>query len=161
MKKALILCLAGLVAAGAAADTVAAPGAEPIGTEAADPTFRPADMPDLSEFLWLKRPVLVFADSENDPAFAEQIELLLEGEGQLIERDVVVLTDTDPTARSAMRLKMRPRGFMLVIVGKDGQVKLRKPFPWDVREITRSIDKMPIRQKEIRDAKERQGTILE
>ena len=31
----------------------------------------------------------------------------------------------------------------------DGQVKLRKPLPWDVRELTRSIDKMPLRQQEI------------
>ena len=117
--------------------------------------FRPADMPDLSEFLWKKRPVLVFANSPDDPSFVEQIELLQAREPALTERDVVVLTDTDPEARSALRLKMRPRGFMLVIVGKDGGIKLRKPFPWDVREISRSIDKMPIRQREIRDAKDR------
>ena len=70
-------------------------------------------------------------------------------------RDVVVLTDTDPAAQSPLRLRMRPRGFMLVLVDKEGQIELRKPFPWDVREITRSIDKMPLRQREIREAKER------
>lgn len=43
---------------------------------------------------------------------------------------------------------------MLTLMGKDGNVKLRKPFPWHVREITRSIDKMPMRQREIREAKE-------
>ncbi len=40
---------------------------------------------------------------------------------------------------------------MLVLVGKDGSVYLRKPFPWDVRELSRSIDKMPLRQQEMRD----------
>ena len=40
---------------------------------------------------------------------------------------------------------------MLVLIGKDGSVYLRKPFPWSVREIGRSIDKMPLRQQEIRD----------
>jgi hypothetical protein len=40
---------------------------------------------------------------------------------------------------------------MLVIIGKDGEVELRKPAPWDVREITRSIDKMPLRQQEVQD----------
>jgi hypothetical protein len=49
---------------------------------------------------------------------------------------------------------MRPRGFMLTLVGKDGAIKIRKPFPQDVREITASIDKMPMRQREIREAKE-------
>lgn len=116
--------------------------------------FAPAIMDDLNEFRWKKRPVLVFADSADDPAFIEQMELLLNRQDALLERDVIVLTDTDPDARGALRLKMRPRGFMLVLVGKDGGVKLRKPFPWDVREITRSIDKMPIRQREIRDAKD-------
>ena len=119
-----------------------------------EPLFLPADMPDLSEFRWKKRPVLVFADSGDDPAYIEQIELLRERPEELLERDVIVLTDTDPEARAALRLKLRPRGFMLVLVGKDGGVKLRKPFPWDVREITRSIDKMPMRQREIREEKE-------
>ena len=41
---------------------------------------------------------------------------------------------------------------LLVLVGKDGQIKLRKPFPWDVRELSNSIDKTPLRQQEIRDA---------
>ena len=36
-----------------------------------------------------------------------------------------------------------------ILIGKDGQVKLRKPSPWNIREIARVIDKMPIRQQEI------------
>jgi hypothetical protein len=44
-----------------------------------------------------------------------------------------------------------------VLVGKDGGNKLRKPFPWDVREISRSIDKMPMRQREIRENKDASG----
>jgi hypothetical protein len=112
---------------------------------------------DLNEFKWKQRPVVVFADSEDDPAFIEQIERLARGAEDLSERDVVVIVDTDPEARSDIRLKMRPRGFMLTLVGKDGAIKLRKPFPWSVREITRSIDKMPMRQREIREANEVDG----
>ena len=67
----------------------------------------------------------------------------------LRERDVIVLTDTDPDARAPIRMQLRPRGFMLVLVDKDGNVELRKPMPWTVRELTRSIDKMPNRQREI------------
>ncbi|MEQ6247337.1 DUF4174 domain-containing protein [Sulfitobacter sp. HNIBRBA3233] len=109
---------------------------------------------DLNEFKWIKRPVVIFADSEFDPAFVEQMELIVSEADRLVERDVVVITDTDPDARSEIRLRMRPRGFMLTLVGKDGQLKIRKPFPQDVREITASIDKMPMRQREIREAKE-------
>lgn len=113
-----------------------------------------AEETEISDFKWKNRLVVVFADSPDDPAFIEQIELLASRVEDLTTRDVVVIIDTNPEARSDIRLKMRPRGFMLTIVGKDGEVALRKPFPWSVREITRSIDKMPMRQREIRDAKE-------
>jgi hypothetical protein len=66
----------------------------------------------------------------------------------------VVLTDTDPLARSAIRIKLRPRGFAMVIVDKDGKVVTRKPSPWDIREIGRAIDKTPLRQQELRDARD-------
>ena len=147
MKRLISLVFAGLIAT-----TAIAQGAD---TPMEDPLFLPADMVDLSAFQWKKRPVLVFANSENDPAYVAQMEYLHDREEVLRLRDVIVLTDTDPAARSALRLRMRPRGFMLVLVDKEGQIELRKPFPWDVREITRSIDKMPLRQREIREAKER------
>ena len=109
---------------------------------------------DLDDFLWVARPIVVFADTPADPAFQQQVKFLAARMDALAERDVVVLTDTDPDALSEVRRKLRPRGFMLAILGKDGGVKLRKPFPWDVREITHAIDKFPLRKQELRDARE-------
>ena len=121
-------------------------------TQPPEPAFvHPADDSDLSEFLWINRPVIVFADTAADPRFQQQIDLLTKGEPMLRERDVIVLTDTDPTAKSPLRKKLRPRGFQMVLIGKDGGVKLRKPFPWSERELSRSIDKFPLREQEIRD----------
>jgi len=79
------------------------------------------------------------------------MELLAARADDLAERDVVVMVDTAPSANSALRKKLRPRGFMLALIGKDGGIKLRKPFPWDVRELSRTIDKMPVRKREIRE----------
>lgn len=109
-----------------------------------------ADSIDLNDFLWLARPLIVFADSPADPRFSEQLELIERRPTPLLERDVVVILDSDRSSESALRTQLRPRGFMLVIMGKDGEVELRKPAPWNVREITRTIDKMPLRQQEIR-----------
>ncbi len=109
---------------------------------------------DLEEYLWLNRVFVVFADTERDPRYIKQIELLEEFPEELIERDVVVFTDTDPAAKSALRKRLRPRGFMMALVGKDGIVYLRKPEPWTVREISASIDKNPLRQQEIRDRRQ-------
>ena len=130
--------------------------AEVVQAEAEDiaPSLRIADAQDveLADFLWVNRPVVVFANTDADPRFNEQLELLLERPEELLERDVVIITDTDPNAKSPVRIKLRPRGFQLALIGKDGGVKLRKPFPWDVRELTRVIDKMPLRQQEIRES---------
>jgi Domain of unknown function (DUF4174) len=121
------------------------------------PAFvQPAGESDLSEFLWINRPVIVFADTPADPRLQQQIDLLTEGEAVMRDRDVIVLTDTDPAAKSPLRQKLRPRGFQLVLVGKDGGVKLRKPFPWSARELSRSIDKFPMREREIRERRESQ-----
>lgn len=109
------------------------------------------DAADLNEFLWIKRPIVVFADSPADPRFDEQMRLLQAEANALALRDVVVLTDTDPAALGPLRRALRPRGFALVLVDKDGQVKQRKPAPMSVREISRFIDALPTRQQEIRD----------
>lgn len=106
---------------------------------------------NLSRFLWTNRLVIVFADSKEDPRFIEQIELLAERHTELTERDVKIVLDAEPALQSSLRTQYRPRGFMLMLVGKDGQVYLRKPLPWNVREISRSIDKLPQRQQEVRD----------
>jgi len=106
---------------------------------------------DLDDFKWRARPIIVFADSPLDPAFQTQMEFFGDELDEVTERDIVLITDTDPDAFSDLRRELRPRGFMMVLVGKDGGVKLRKPFPWDMREIGRTIDKMPIRQREIQE----------
>lgn len=147
-----------VLAGGLAATSVAANEASvPNGVVDAwrtDPTqiFEAADV-NLADLKWIARPVVVFADTEANPAFQEQIALLEARLSELVERDVILITDTNPDERSALRTKLRPRGFMLVLIAKDGGVTLRKPFPWDVRELSRSIDKLPLRQQEIRDAK--------
>ncbi len=105
----------------------------------------------LDDFLWIARPLVIFADSPSDPRFVQQMEYIAKRPLDLAERDVVVIVDTDPGAKSAIREALRPRGFDLVLIGKDGQKYLRKPLPWDVREISRSIDKTPDRQQELRD----------
>jgi hypothetical protein len=103
----------------------------------------------IEQFLWDRRPVVVFADGPNDPQFRRQMEWIGRDLPLLDERDVVVIVDTDPEARSPVRQRLRPRGFALVLMDKDGEVKLRKPQPWTVREITRAIDRFPLRRQEM------------
>lgn len=143
MKLALAVVLTAFLVSPAGAQTTAP---TPVAPMVMDGTTA-----DLNEFLWKYRPLVVFADSPADPRFEEQMRLLAADLPALQDRDMIVLTDTDPAARSALREKLRPRGFMLVALAKDGTVVFRKPLPWHTREIGRAIDKLPLRQQEIRD----------
>jgi hypothetical protein len=139
----------------------------PVGAHAADTSVDPVTDEDapivrileakdvtLDDYLWIARPLIVFANSPADPLFIQQMQYINREMDQLAERDVVVIVDTDPAAQTDVRTKLRPRSFMLTLIGKDGEIKFRKPLPWSVREMTRSIDKMPIRQQEIRDRRD-------
>jgi Domain of unknown function (DUF4174) len=146
MRAMISMVLSVLIAASAAAG-------EGMATEAAPPEFSvtAAVDADLAALRGAKRPLVIFADSADDPAFQEQMRLIEGRWPELADRDVAVIADTDPAAASAIRTKLRPRGFMMVLIDKDGTVALRKPFPWDVRELMRAIDRMPDRREEIRN----------
>ncbi|MCA3443670.1 MAG: DUF4174 domain-containing protein [Rhodobacter sp.] len=119
--------------------------------DAPAPAFGPIDAAGvtLNDFLWLKRPIVVFADTPNDPAFQRQMQRINADLAPLEERDVVIITDTDPAARTEVRQRLRPRGFSLVLMDKDGEVKRRNPAPWGVRDITHAIDRFPLRRQEM------------
>lgn len=114
------------------------------------PAFAPVPAAEVVEadLLFVRRPVIVFADSPNDPAFVRQMQLLERYYPQFEARDVILIIDTDPATPSALRTKLRPRGFSLVLMDKDWKPSIRKPLPWEGREIVNSIDKMPIARTE-------------
>ncbi len=114
-------------------------------------TFGPisASETTLEQYLWLKRPIVVFADTPNDPAYQLQMTRIMDDLGSLEERDVVIITDTDPAARTSVRQRLRPRGFSLVLMEKDGEVKRRIPAPRAVRDIVHVIDRFPLRRQEM------------
>lgn len=114
--------------------TAAAPAAEP--------------QPDLDSLKWVARPLVVFADTPEDPKFAEQMAEIEADPAPLEDRLVVVLTDTDPAANGPLRQRLRPNGFGLVLIDTDGRVAHRRPLPATVREISNMIDRMPSRREE-------------
>jgi Domain of unknown function (DUF4174) len=121
----------------------------PLTASAQDFAPQPAAGVVFADQLYVTRPIVVFADAPNDPNFLRQMELLARNYAELDERDVILVTDTDPAAKTEWRQKLRPRGFSLVIMDKDLRPVVRKPLPWDVREITHAIDKMPLRRTEM------------
>ncbi|MFZ1468311.1 MAG: DUF4174 domain-containing protein [Paracoccaceae bacterium] len=114
------------------------------------PAFGPVSAAEVVEadLLFLRRPVIVFADSPNDPAYVRQMEILTRYYPDFAARDVILITDTDVANPSELRRRLHPRGFSLVLMDKDWRTAIRKPLPWDGREVLNSIDKMPIARSE-------------
>ena len=129
-------------AASQSSEETTVPAAEAFGPRAAAEVV-------MADQLYLKRPVVVFADSPNDPAFQRQMREIAEQPGDLAVRDVVVIVDSDRRSGSLLRQRLRPRGFMVVIIEKDGEIKQRRPAPRSVREIGDMIDSFPLRRQEL------------
>lgn len=111
------------------------------------------DADPLAEYLWTSRPVIIFADSPRDPRLDRQLAAFAREKDALEDRQVVVLTDAEPGPSradwSALRKRFRPHGFTVVLVDKDGEVKLRRPVLVSADDVTRLIDRTPLRLQEM------------
>lgn len=119
-------------------------------------------MDSLSPYEWKNRVVIVFGASLDETA-SRQIEALGSQEAALADRDMVVLHvegDTvrtiygPPSSPNAAALKseagVEGNKFTVVLVGKDGGVKLRSDRIVSDVEMFDLIDRMPMRQSEQR-----------
>ena len=117
---------------------------------------------ELSDYLWQRRPLLVFAPTDSDPRLVEtqrRIEasrcdfadrdmvlgLILTGGAGTLDGDVV---DTSQAQRLASEFGIDANGFAVVLIGKDGGEKLRLNDVPDLQAIYAVIDGMPMRTRE-------------
>ncbi|WP_102222722.1 DUF4174 domain-containing protein [Acidimangrovimonas sediminis] len=133
-----------------AAACFAAVGA--TGAAAAAEVFRPLppDSGNLDQYRWNKRVVMIFAPSPQDPKYRDVTEALRARAAGLENRDLVVLTDTDPKAQGRLRAAFDVRGFRMLLVGKDGGVKLDEGAVISPDMLFQTIDAMPMRRDEMR-----------
>jgi len=116
----------------------------------------------MDQFQWRFRPVMVFAPSDEDGRLSRQRQTFAaSGEG-LRERDIVLIevvgnqvaTAFGPEcdqAADALRAHFRADAarFSVLLVGKDGGVKLRSDEPVTADELFGLIDAMPMRRREM------------
>ena len=121
-------------------------------------------MMGMDAYLWTNRPLLVFAPSREHPFFAAQQESLYGHAQALSERDVVVveiagdrvLVDGEP-APDLHASKLRQRYVVdqneaaVLLVGKDGGLKVKKSEVFLAEELFETIDAMPMRLQEMRE----------
>ncbi|WP_019370404.1 DUF4174 domain-containing protein [Sphingomonas sp. HT-1] len=103
---------------------------------------------------WQKRVLLVSAPQANDPARAEQRRIVAGWKAGAVERDLAVveivgdrvLGASDAPAALRQRYGLSSAAFGVVLIGKDGGVKLRQTRPIPAAILEETIDAMPMRR---------------
>ena len=113
----------------------------------------------LAQFQWKNRIVLVFSGDQTEGAL--QIEALKEFEDECLDRDLLLLGVGDDVVSPSYnekldaqilrsRFDIKDGEFHLLLIGKDGGVKLKQTSFTEPKVIFSLIDSMPMRQWEMR-----------
>jgi hypothetical protein len=93
--------------------------------------------PDLSQYQWKNRVLLIAAPNQENTKYRNQAAALMSVYPGLLERDLIVLTHFGEAA------------FSVTLIGKDGGVKLQRDKLLRSAELFAVIDAMPMRRAEI------------
>ncbi|MDA2892151.1 DUF4174 domain-containing protein [Mycolicibacterium sp. BiH015] len=122
----------------------------------------PASAADLDDYLWQRRPLLVFAPTAGDPRLVETLNRIEATRCDFVEREMVagvVIADGTGTfdgqpieagepQRLADRYGVGSEVFTVVLIGKDGGEKFRVDDVPDLQTFYAVVDGMPMRSRE-------------
>lgn len=114
-------------------------------------------------YLWEKRVLLIFAPTSDDPRLEAMRTQLRDAEEGLADRDMVIWTiahqaavQVDGESKAHLStppfyayFEVAPDTFQVLLLGKDGEEKLRRNAVLPVAELFATIDAMPMRQREM------------
>jgi hypothetical protein len=123
---------------------------------------------DLTQFQWKNRLLFLFAPDSNNPLFKKLQSEIIAQKAEVEDRDLVVfeVLERGPSRMNTSQLdrqmadSIRDRlaipqvTFTLILVGKDGGIKLKRNDQANLDEVFELIDSMPMRKNEIRQKKQ-------
>jgi hypothetical protein len=119
---------------------------------------------DLTQFQWKNRLLFLFAPDAADPIFNKMQSEIAKQPHEVEDRDLVIFEileqglsrmDAAPLDRQTANsirehFAVPQRLFTLILVGKDGGVKLKRSEKVDLADVLALIDSMPMRKNEMR-----------
>jgi hypothetical protein len=119
---------------------------------------------DLSQFQWKNRLLFLFAPNRSHPSFNVLQKSIETQQAEVVDRDLVIFEvletgtsrmdtkDLDPQVAQSLRDKFdaRPGRFAVILVGKDGGIKMNRQDPTQLEDIFALIDAMPMRREEMK-----------
>lgn len=118
---------------------------------------------ELSAYRWERRPLLLFAPTDNDPRLVETLSRIEASRCDFVSREMVlgvVVTegnstldsqaiDADESQALTNQYAIGENAFSVLLIGKDGGEKLRVNEVPDLQTIYTVIDGMPMRSREM------------
>lgn len=119
---------------------------------------------NIEDFQWKKRLLLIFSPHRTDPLFNSLANEISSRPGDVEDRDLVIfeILESEDSKTSSGKFERRKSAsirerfeipnntFTVILLGKDGGIKLKRDDHVRLEEIFRLIDSMPMRQDEIR-----------
>jgi hypothetical protein len=114
---------------------------------------------DLTSYKWKNRVIILTDTVESLTNSKKQLTRFSTFKKELSERDVVILLhykgklydQREKLLSQKIDFSIEPSFCGVHLVGKDGGVKLKKPYPVEPNSILELIDSMPIRRAEMRN----------
>jgi len=124
---------------------------------------------DLDQYKWKNRLLFIFAPDHNDPLLASLRKELSEQESEVADRDLIVFqilesdsstmnaepVDSQTTSWLREHFSIPQKTFALILVGKDGGIKMKRHDRVELADIFALIDAMPMRRQEMRQKGQR------
>jgi len=118
---------------------------------------------DLTQFQWKNRLLFLFAEDANDPFFKNLQSQIMAQKAEVDDRDLIIFelpakgstrmgtTPLDRQQADSIRAHLDIPGntFSLILVGKDGGIKLKREDRVDLSDVFGLIDSMPMRKREM------------
>ena len=115
---------------------------------------------NLDDFRWKNRIVLIMNPGPQNPLSDKQLKSFRLYKAEIKERDLLVfevnntsVTDIFEAQRSLDPAEIPHRNYEgIILLGKDGGIKLKKPFYVPPSELFELIDSMPMRRAEMKSS---------
>ena len=135
-----------------------------VGVMVSSASGKEQDTVDLAAYQWKNRLLILFTPAEKDLVYQSFKEQLQRRTQEVQDRELLIFHVLEtgegwlapvPLNKGQVlflrkEFSILPGQRIVILIGKDGEVKLRRALPVDLSEIFSVIDAMPMRQREIR-----------
>ena len=104
---------------------------------------------NIQEYRWKNRLIVLVSNASNSAEHNQQRQIFELKQSQLEERDIILL-NRKPKSSELSRFSLDGNFQGVLLIGKDGGIKLKKPFIVKPQTIFDLVDSMPMRRAEMR-----------